>query len=125
MNPDGSDQQVFSRSADAINTYPSWSLDGNLIMFNQIDRPGSIPSVVVATYTDGDYSEYRYEMGPIPVKEPRYSPDGLWLVFESWPKGRAHDIFIMTASGAGRAQLTDDIFNDFDAAWRPVVAQPE
>jgi len=125
MNPDGSDQQVFSRSADAINTFPSWSLDGNLIMFNQIDIPGRIPSVVVASYTDGDYSEYRYEMGSVPVKEPRYSPDGLWLVFESWPKGRAHDIFIMTASGAGRTQLTDDIYTDFDAAWRPVVALPE
>jgi len=125
MNADGSDQQVYSRSADAINTYPSWSLDGNLMMFNQIDQPGGIPGVVVASYTDGDYSEYRYEMGPVPVKEPRYSPDGLWLVFESWPKGRAHDIFIMTASGAGRTQLTDDIYNDFDAAWRPVVAAPE
>lgn len=125
MNADGSDQQVYSRSADAINTYPSWSLDGNLMMFNQIDQPGGIPGVVVASYTDGDYSEYRYEMGPVPVKEPRYSPDGLWLVFESWPKGRYHDIFIMTASGAGRTQLTDDIYNDFDAAWRPVVAAPE
>ncbi len=125
MNADGSDQQVFSRSADAINTYPSWSLDGNLMMFNQIDQPGGIPGVVVASYADGIYSEYRYEMGPVPVKEPRYSPDGLWLVFESWPKGRYHDIFIMTASGAGRAQLTDDIYNDFDAAWRPVVAPTE
>jgi serine/threonine protein kinase len=124
MEADGSNQDIYSRSADAINTYPSWSVNGEMIMFNQVDRPGGIPSIVVASYDNGDYSEFRYDMGPVPVKEPRYSPDGLWLVFESWPRGSNHDIFIMTASGAGRVQLTDDPFLDFDPAWRPKVVNP-
>ena len=124
MEADGNNQEIYSRSADAINTYPSWSVNGEMIMFNQVDRPGGIPSIVVASYDTGDYSEFRYDMGPVPVKEPRYSPDGLWLVFESWPKGSNHDIFIMTASGAGRVQLTDDPYLDFDPAWRPKVVNP-
>ncbi len=125
MNDDGSAQQIFSRSADAINTFPSWSVSGEMIMFNQVDQIGGIPSIAVASYDNGDYSEYRYDLGPVPVKEPRYSPDGVWLVFESWPRGSAHDIFIITASGAGRTQLTDDPDNDFDPAWRPNVVTPE
>lgn len=55
------------------------------------------------------------------MREGRYSPDGLWIVYESWPKGGNHEIFIMTVNGAQRRQITDDPRNDFDPAWRPQV----
>jgi len=119
MNPDGSDQQIFSRSASSINTYPIWSLDGEVILFNQALEPGGVPYLVAASYNDGQYSEFRYNLGPIPIREARYSPDGLWLVFESWPSGSNHDIYVMAASGAGRVQLTTWERFDFDAVWRP------
>jgi len=45
----------------------------------------------------------------------------LWLVFESWPSGSNHDIYVMAASGAGRVQLTTWERFDFDAVWRPSV----
>jgi Tol biopolymer transport system component len=121
MNPDGSDQTIYSRSADAINTHPVWSLDGEVILFTQLDIPGAIPGIAVADYIDGEYSEYRYNIGPIPLREARYSPDGLWLVFESWPTGSNHDIYLLTASGAGRTRLTDDPSLDFDPIWRPAM----
>ena len=121
MDHDGNNQDIFSRSADSINSHPTWSLDGELILFNQTEPSGGIPGLVAASYTDGRYNEYRFNLGPIPVREARYSPDGLWLVFESWPGGRNHDIYIMTASGAGRSQLTDDEQSDFDPVWRPAL----
>jgi len=119
MNADGSNQAIFTRSADAINTHPVWSVDGEMILFNQVESNGGPPYIVAVSYKDGVYSEYRF--APWPVKEARYSPDGLWLVFESWPQGSNHDIYIMSASGAARTQLTAWERHDFDPAWRPAL----
>ncbi len=124
MNADGSDQQLFSRSADNINLHPVWSRDGEVILFTQLNQTRRIPGIVAASYKEGEYNEYRFELGPVPVREARYSPDGLWLVFESWPEGSNHDIYIMSASGAGRTRLTDAPGDDFDPVWRPAVSQP-
>lgn len=120
MDADGSNQELFSRSADAINSHPVWSLDGEVILFTQVSRSRRVPGIVAASYQDDEYSEFRYELGPVPVREANYSPDGLWLVFESWPEGSNHDIYIMTASGAARTRLTDWSGDDFDPVWRPV-----
>jgi serine/threonine protein kinase len=121
MNPDGSDPQVFSRSGDAINTHPAWALDMEVILFTQVDTTiSNIPFIVAATYEGNLYSEVPYDMSPWPVREARYSPDGLWLVFESWPSGNNHDIYVMSSSGAGRTQVTTWSGNDFDADWRPL-----
>ncbi len=124
MNPDGSNQELFSRSADAINLHPVWSHDGEVIVFTQISQQRRTPALVAASYMDGNYSEFRYDQGPAPAKEAKYSPDGLWLVYESWPEGSNHDIYIMSASGAGRIRLTDAPGDDFDPVWRPVITQP-
>jgi serine/threonine protein kinase len=124
MNADGSNPLIFTRSADAINNHPVWSLDGELILFTQVDSGGGPPFLVAASYKEGDYNEYRYTLGPWPIREARYSPDGLWLVFESWPEGSNHDIYIMSASGAARTQLTNWERLDFDPVWRPALPQP-
>jgi serine/threonine protein kinase len=124
MNADGSNQQLFSRSADAINSHPVWSPDGEVILFTQVNRNRRVPVIVAASYKDDEYSEYHYELGPVPIREAKYSPDGLWLVFESWPEGSNHDIYIMSASGAGRTRLTDALGDDFDPVWRPALSTP-
>ncbi len=124
MNADGSNPQLFSRSGDAINSHPIWSPDGTVILFTQVSNTGRIPSIVAASYNDGEYSEYKYVLGPVPIREAKYSPDGLWLVFESWPEGSNHDIYIMSSSGAGRTRLTDVLGDDFDPVWRPALSTP-
>ncbi len=119
MDVDGSNQTLFTRSADAVNTNPDWSKNGEIILFNQTRPGGGVPYIVAVSTIDEEYSEYPYSIGPWPVREPDYSPDGLWLAFESWPEGSNHDIYIMSASGAARAQLTDWERFDFDPSWRP------
>jgi serine/threonine protein kinase len=122
MDANGSNQAVFSRSDSAINTHPAWFIDGEVILFNQIETVGSAPNIV-ADSPKWD-NESPFNLGPWPAKEARYSPDGLWLAFESWPKGSNHDIYMMAASGAARTQLTDWERLEFDPAWRPAVIQP-
>lgn len=124
MDSDGSNQAIYTRSADSINTHPVWSRDSDLILFNQVEPGGGPPYIVAVSYNDGQYNEFRYQLGPWPVREAQYSPDGLWLVFESWPQGSNHDIYVMSASGAGRTQLTSWERFDFDPAWRPMVQAP-
>ena len=70
-------------------------------------------------YEELNPNEFQVSPVNIPMREARYSPDGLWLVFESWPQGGNHEIFIMTANGANRQQISNSPFNDFDGAWGP------
>jgi Tol biopolymer transport system component len=119
MDADGKNQRMFSLSQDLINSHPVWSLDGEVLLFTQMDKEGGAPYIVAASYTDQDYLEFGFNLGPLPVREARYSPDGLWLVFESWPQGSNHDIYIMAASGAGRIHITNFPRWDFDPVWKP------
>lgn len=121
MDADGKNQQLFSRSASYINTHPVWSVDGEIILFTQVRPEGGVPGLAAVSYNDGEYSEYRYDLGPWPAREARYSPDGLWIAFESWPEGQNHDIYVMAAGGAARTRLTTWERLDFDPAWRPAV----
>jgi Tol biopolymer transport system component len=124
MDADGQNQEIFSRSGSAINSHPVWSPDSKVILFTQIDRPGAIPGLVAATYIDGEFREFRFNLGPIPVRDAKYSPDGLLVVCESWPQGNTHNIYVMAAGGANRVQLTDAGRFNFDPAWRPPVSTP-
>lgn len=121
MDADGKNQQLFSHSPTANDTHPTWSPDGKLLLFTQTEIQGYIPHLVVAPLEDGGLREYMLNHDPIPMREARYSPDGFWVAFESWPRGSNHDIYIMTANGAGRRQLTTQPRADFDPVWRPVV----
>jgi Tol biopolymer transport system component len=47
------------------------------------------------------------------------SPDGKWIMYESWPDGRNHDIYIVDIDGNNRTRLTTDPGFDFSPAWKP------
>jgi Tol biopolymer transport system component len=120
MNADGGDQELFSRSANLVNANPTWSPDGEVILFTQALSEGAIPEIVASTMDNEGPHDYPVVLESIPTREGRYSPDGLWIVFESWPQGSNHDIYIATVTGAGRKQLTNDPRVDFDPVWRPL-----
>ncbi|MCX8061142.1 MAG: hypothetical protein N3D16_01030 [Anaerolineales bacterium] len=121
MNSDGSEQQRLTLSGTKINTSPKWSPDGKLIVFTQALRPGQITRLAVFSSSEGKAVEYGFELGFIPVRDPVFSPDGLWLLFTSWPTGRNHDIYMIAANGAGKTQITDFPSKEFDPTWRPMV----
>jgi len=121
MNNDGTDQVRFTASRDLWNTYPVWSPDGQIILYTQRTQ-GGVPRLFAARYPDGataEYNVYPYP-GAIPMREANYSSDGNWLVFESWPDGELHDIYIMRQNGNDLTQLTFDRDDDFDPDWRHI-----
>lgn len=120
MDGDGKNQRAFTNSGGKINSHPVWSPDNKVILFIQKDTMGGISQMVAASYGVDVANEFIFDLGPVPVREANYSPDGLWLAFESWPDGKNHDIYILTVSGAIRTRLTDYSRIDFDPVWRPV-----
>jgi serine/threonine protein kinase len=124
MNRDGSNPEIFSRSGSLKNSHPVWSPDGQVIVYTQSEPLGGVPRLMAARFEDKAFTENRIVKDVTPMREAGYSPDGYWLVFESWPDGTNHDIVLMTANGQGRQRLTNDPSLDFDAAWRPPVTQP-
>jgi Tol biopolymer transport system component len=123
MEADGSLPIRFSLSGGRKNTYPDWSPDGQVIVYTQSETDGAIPRLFGARYPDGAAFEFRVYpfAGNIPMRKAEHSPDGFWLVFESWPDGVNHDIFVMTPNGAERTQITSDPALDFDPTWRPIL----
>jgi serine/threonine protein kinase len=119
MDSDGSNKRQFSQTTDANNLYPDWSPVSAVILFTQYPFVGGVPGLAAGSYDEDEYSEFNIRIGPVPMREARYSPDGLWLVFESWPEGGNHEIYIMTTNGAAFTQITNNPAADFDPSWRP------
>lgn len=121
MNADGTNQRLFSVSRDRVNLNPDWSANGQAILFTQVESQGAIPHLYAATINDvNDYREYPITSEVVPMKEGRYSPDGYWIIYESWPGGSNHDLFMMTSNGANRqTAISSNSSFEFDPAWNP------
>jgi Tol biopolymer transport system component len=124
MNADGSNKTRFTKSTDANNLYPDWSPGEDIILFTQYKPSKQVPGLVAGYYDEGDYTEFPINVGPLPMREAKYSPDGVWIVFEGWPRAGNHEIIIMTTNGANLQQITNLPSFDFDPTWRPAVLEP-
>ena len=120
MNPDGTQQELFSRSGELKDTLPASTPDGELIVFTQREFPVGIPNLVAAPVAEAGFTEYFLIDDLTPRRSPHISPDGVWVVYESWPNGVNHDIYLMTLDGEYVTQLTTDPAYEFDPVWRPV-----
>jgi Tol biopolymer transport system component len=120
MDADGKNARQFSFSQSMMEFRPFWSPDEKTVIFTQVVKIGGIPWVAIVPYTFDNYTEYRIGQGPMPMREAKYSPDGLWIAFEGWTASRGHDIYIIAANGAARQQVTTNPAFDFDPAWSPL-----
>ena len=101
-------------------TSPAWSPDNLLIVYTQRELPDGVPNLVLAPVADGGAFEYFLIVDAQPRRQADFSPDGNWLVYESWPGGSDHDIYYAHISGTDETQLTISDAFEFDASWKPV-----
>jgi serine/threonine protein kinase len=119
----GDEAHQFSRSETREDSNADWSRDGQVILF--VRRKSSAPPNLVAVrFDEVERVEsklcYDGRLAGLPMAEPSWSPDGKWIVLETWPDGSNHDIAIITSSCSQYVELTSDPSLDFDAAWRPL-----
>jgi serine/threonine protein kinase/Tol biopolymer transport system component len=121
MDSVGEEELLFSLPEGEGHTHPDWSRDGQLILYER--NVSSIPRLVVKRFEDRQKIAQQICIeGPRasqPMAEGRLSPDGHWVVFETWPDGISHNIGIMTTSCTNYAEITTGDSLDFDPAWRP------
>ncbi|MGD8604117.1 MAG: protein kinase [Anaerolineales bacterium] len=123
MSDVGGDDTRFSRAAGLFeDSHPDWSQDGKTIIFER--NVGGVPRIFMSLFEDrGTIAQPVCPEGQRsvqPMAEPDLSPDGFWIVFETWPDGSNHNIAIMNISCLGFTELTTSSAYDFDPAWRPV-----
>lgn len=125
-NTPGAEAIGLTRSGPNDNQFPDWSLDGEHIIFSQKPSDGSgISSIyqvdikMLSVADIIDYSEERISKQIVPESDPEYSPNGQWILIESWPMGDNHDIYIMKADGSEKQVIASDPATDFDPCWKP------
>lgn len=111
-----------SRSGQQLRDFsPLWSPDGIYVLFNQ--RPADTtlqPWVMQMRYEDrGTTTATRLSLGASYIENIQYSPDGLWILYESLDLRGNRDIYYMTATGSAHTRLTTDPAIEFDPVWRP------
>jgi Tol biopolymer transport system component len=126
MNDDGTGQTNLTDDS-AWDGYPSWSPDGERIVFQtnrdnggihiEILPPDGLGYEVYAMDADGS-DPVRLSNSPGDDICPRWSPDGLKIAFESYRDGNP-EIYAMNADGTGQVRLTDDPGADSSPTWSP------
>jgi len=125
MTPTGENQTPFNNTDIATNSFePAWTPDGQIILFSQNKANTGIPWLMAKRVNDPSASSGSFRIPASqqdigPVAGVNVSPDGLWIVYESWPDGKNHDIYRITINGTDLTQLTSDLGNDFSPIWRP------
>ncbi len=117
-------QQIVRNGQDYWDYLPVWSPDGKVVLFSERYANGPVqPWEESIVYENRDTTaSQRVKLGPLPNENARYSPDGLWVVFESKDADENRDIYYMSLSDGERTRLTKDPSPDFDPAWRPGVS---
>ena len=123
MNTPGSGRTMLS-DWQAVETHPDWSHDGNKIVFtsdtgNAISNPNGDQEIYVMNAGESDALRITDNVGD--DYQPKWSPDGTKIAFESQRDGN-REIYVMNADGSGSTRLTDNAGNDRHLSWRPAAA---
>jgi Tol biopolymer transport system component len=88
------------------------------VLFTQ--RAGGISTVKWSLLDEDGYHEEKIYGGYAPIQEGELSPDGTWILMESWPdQDTNHDIYIYSLVSGELRRLTTAPGVDFDPAWQP------
>jgi Tol biopolymer transport system component len=116
MNPDGSDRQQVTQSAEFVNGQPAFSPDGNTILFFR--NTGDEDTRGLYTVNSSGGAVHLIPNTPDDAALGSWSPDGTQIVFERVFPSR---IFKINLDGTGEVNLTPAGTSGGEApAWSPL-----
>ena len=115
---------LIHRGSDLWNFLADWSPDGNTILFSETQGAQELGWLMLFDYQSTNVTHLR---GQVFGTHGDYSPDGLWVVYESKDSEDLsrldYDIYRIKADGSGAiVRLTNANTMEFDPAWRPIGA---
>jgi len=122
MSDKGLTQFQISSNGDVNDFQTDWAHSGEFIIFSRAANDTNVPYLYRLDYKDRGTGQETHILPPnnsIPVIGARISFDDKWIVFESWPDGHNHDIFLMDIEGNNYTRLTNDPGADFSPVWLP------
>ena len=123
MNADGTNEVRLTNNAD-LDFDPSWSPDGNKILFmRQVTNPGELADVFVMN-VDGTGQTNLTNTALIAEVSAVWSPDGARIAFIGTTNSES-DVYIMNADGTGRTNISNTpAYNEFHLDWQTVPNAP-
>ncbi len=117
---------LIHRGATYWDFLPFWSTDGRTILFNETTGPQALGWLMVFDYGNLQTAQAVHWRSGTYANHGSFSPDGLWVVYESIDTTRAdstsyHIYIVKNASGSLPTSLPGGNSGtmDFDPAWRP------
>jgi Tol biopolymer transport system component len=106
---------------------PNWSPDGKTILFNETIGPQALGWLMLFDYGNRQTAQAVHWRSGTFANDGAYSPDGLWLVYDSINPACAgctnFIIYIVrNASGNPPIALSGDLGQNFDPDWRPTAS---
>jgi Tol biopolymer transport system component len=114
MPADHSAQQTRLTDIGIMQSASSWSPDGRVVAFTQVNIDTG-PDVYVLDLS-GDHKPRPFVQTKFAEGSPKFSPDGRWIAYASNESGR-NEIYVQSYPGPGpRVQISTD--GGTDAVWR-------
>ncbi len=118
MLPDGSEKKRIAYTDATVSDFlPAWSPDGTFMLFSQNNLALSSPAWPMRLNIGMERPE-RLVKPAVPVVDITFSPDGLWIAYES-TDGSNQDIYLFNLLTSEIIRLTQSPNIEFDPAWKP------
>lgn len=123
IDTDGSNLTRLTEN-DTFDGSPSWSPEGDQIVFNSSRDGGVNADQEIYTMNVSDLDPQRLTDDEYSNSEPRWSPDGSKIVFQTDRDANDdgtgnYNVYVLSTDDSGVQQLTDYTGTDNDPAWSP------
>jgi TolB protein len=111
------DPSIFDRQDRIIGAdHLTWSADGRFLAFSWLVKRGK-QEIYIADWSNRELDPISLTLS-LGNKEPAFSPDGQWIAFTS-TRDQDPEIYIMTTTGTGQTNLTNNPGRDLQPDWQP------